>query len=226
MTSELPADNVGILESERANVKGAVRRFFGRLAAAVLLVLLSPALFAIFLAVRLSSPGPVLFRQERLGLQRRPFAMLKFRTMQAANDDSAHRDYVTRLLAGTPAHGGQHGVYKLTADPRVTTVGRFLRRTSFDELPQLINVIRGDMALVGPRPVLDWEADMFPAWAAPRFKVRPGMTGLWQVSGRSAVDYKTALRIDIDYVQRRSLVLDLEILVRTGWVLLGRSVAR
>lgn len=214
------------LDLEARRLKGSLRRAAGRLAALILLLLVTPLLLVIAVAVRLSSPGPVLFRQRRLGLLRQPFTMLKFRTMVQDNDDSIHREYVAQLLTGDADDGGEQGVYKLVGDPRVTWVGRILRRTSLDELPQLINVVRGDMALVGPRPVLEYEAEMFPSWAALRFRVRPGITGLWQVSGRSAVDYHGALAYDVDYVRRRSLLLDLSILLRTLGVLVGRSVAR
>jgi lipopolysaccharide/colanic/teichoic acid biosynthesis glycosyltransferase len=214
------------LELEARRLKGSLRRAAGRLAALVLLLVVTPLLLVIAVAVRLTSPGPVLFRQRRLGLLRQPFTMLKFRTMVQDNDDRIHREYVAQLLTGDADDGGEEGVYKLVGDPRVTWVGRILRRTSLDELPQLINVVRGDMALVGPRPVLEYEAELFPSWAALRFRVRPGITGLWQVSGRSTVDYRGALAFDVDYVRRRSLLLDLSILLRTFGVLVGRSVAR
>ena len=195
-------------------------------AAALLLTLLSPLLLAVAVAVRATSPGPVLFRQQRLGLGREPFTLLKFRTMAVDNDDRAHREYVTALLTAEVApHGGREGVYKLVDDPRVTRVGRFLRRTSLDELPQLLDVATGRMALVGPRPVLAWEADLFPDWAEPRFTVRPGITGLWQVSGRSATGMLDALALDVEYVRTRSLRLDLSLLAATAGVLLGRSTA-
>jgi lipopolysaccharide/colanic/teichoic acid biosynthesis glycosyltransferase len=139
--------------------------------------------------------------------------MLKFRTMVVDGDDSAHREYVRRLLTGSAEP--EDGLYKLGADPRVTRVGAVLRKASIDELPQLINVLRGDMSLVGPRPALPWEAALFPDWAAPRFTVRPGLTGLWQVSGRNRLTMLDGLVLDADYVARQSLFLDLAILLRT-----------
>ena len=196
-------------------------------AAGLLLVLLSPLLLLVALAVRLSGPGPVLFRQERLGAGRRPFTLVKFRTMAVDNDDRIHREYVTSLLtSGTPPHGGEAGVYKLATDPRITPVGAVLRRTSLDELPQLFNVLCGQMAFVGPRPVLAWEAELFPSWAGPRFDLRPGLTGLWQVRGRSALSYEDALALDVTYRSTRSLLLDLAILLRTPVALLDRRAAR
>jgi lipopolysaccharide/colanic/teichoic acid biosynthesis glycosyltransferase len=182
-----------------------------------LIILVAPLLLLLWLLVRLTSRGPALFRQERLGRERKPFTVLKFRTMHIGNDDRIHRDYVTGLLsADAAAPAGHSGLFKLDADPRVTRVGTWLRRTSLDELPQLINVLRGEMSLVGPRPVLPWEAQLFPEAYQRRFAVKPGITGLWQVSGRSRLSMRTALELDVEYVLRRSLALDLSILLRTG----------
>jgi lipopolysaccharide/colanic/teichoic acid biosynthesis glycosyltransferase len=182
----------------------------------VLLVIAIPVLLLLWCMVRSTSVGPALFRQERIGRDMRPFVMLKLRTMYVGNDDRAHRDYVTSMLSGegeTPARSG--ALFKLVGDPRVTRVGAWLRRTSLDELPQLINVLRGDMSLVGPRPMLPWEADLLTAPYRPRFIVKPGITGLWQVSGRSRLSMRTALDLDVEYARRRSVVLDLSILART-----------
>jgi len=177
------------------------------------LVVLVPVLLLVAALIRLGSRGPALFRQTRVGLDSRPFLMLKFRTMQVDADDTSHREYIARMLAGeaTP----QRGLYKLDADPRVTRMGAILRRTSLDELPQLINVLRGDMSLVGPRPALPYEVRQFPVWAAPRFAVRPGLTGLWQVSGRNRLAMTDGLLLDVEYVERHTLLLDLHILLRT-----------
>ncbi len=203
-----------------------LRRVVERLAALGLLALLSPLLAVIALAVRATSPGPALFSQVRIGRHGRPFKMYKFRSMVdgAADDDAAHREYVAQLLRpGAPVHGGQEGLYKLAKDPRVTRVGTFLRRTSFDELPQLINVVRGEMSLVGPRPVLPWEVELFePAFMA-RFAVLPGITGLWQISGRSVLTMREALDLDLRYVREKSLRLDLLILLKTVSVVLEGS---
>jgi lipopolysaccharide/colanic/teichoic acid biosynthesis glycosyltransferase len=171
--------------------------------------------------VRLTSRGPVLFRQTRVGRTGAPFLMLKFRTMRHGCDDKTHRDYVRLLLADqAPAHDG---LYKLVDDPRVTRVGAVLRRLSLDEVPQLLNVLKGDMSLVGPRPALDFEADLFPDWAAPRYLVAPGVTGLWQVSGRNRLTMLQGLELDVEYVERRSFVVDLLILARTVPAVLGRG---
>ena len=190
-----------------------IRRVVDVLACVVLLVLLIVPLLLIILAIRLEGSGPALFRQERVGLRGQRFTLLKFRTMFQGVDDRALRDLIARELRGEDTVDG--GSSKLNNDRRVTRVGSFLRRTSLDELPQLFNVLRGDMTLVGPRPCLEWEAEMFPAEFAPRFTVRPGLTGLWQVSGRSALGTLDMLRLDVVYVRSRSLRSDLGILLRT-----------
>ena len=185
--------------------------------AAVLFAALAPVLAVLMLLVRATSAGPALFRQQRLGRDQRPFTMLKLRTMHVGRDDRIHREYVTGLLSpgGEAFAAPGRGLYKLDADPRVTRVGGWLRRTSLDELPQLCNVLRGQMSLVGPRPVLPWEAELFGEAYRRRFAVKPGLTGLWQVSGRSRLSMATALELDVEYVARRSFRLDLVILIRT-----------
>jgi lipopolysaccharide/colanic/teichoic acid biosynthesis glycosyltransferase len=190
-----------------------VKRLLDLVVAAALLLLCLPLLLVVWAAVRLTSPGPALFHQSRVGQGGQPFQLLKFRTMVVDGDDTQHREYVRRLLTG--AAEPQDGLYKLGADPRVTRAGAVLRKTSIDELPQLFNVLRGEMSLVGPRPALPWEARMFPAWAASRFSVRPGLTGLWQVSGRNRLTMLDGLVLDVDYVSRHNVFLDLYILVRT-----------
>jgi lipopolysaccharide/colanic/teichoic acid biosynthesis glycosyltransferase len=192
------------------------KRALDLLLAAAAIVMLAPLLALLCALVRLTSPGPALFRQERLGLGKRPFTLLKLRTMRVNNDDGAHRAYVAGLLASGPAQaGGKRGLFKLEDDPRVTWVGAWLRKTSLDELPQLLNVLAGKMSLVGPRPVLAWEEELFAEPDRCRFDVKPGITGLWQVSGRSRLTMREALRLDVEYVRRRHLGLDLMILART-----------
>jgi lipopolysaccharide/colanic/teichoic acid biosynthesis glycosyltransferase len=191
------------------------------------LVVCAPVMAVIAAVVRCTSPGPALFRQVRVGRYGRPFQMLKFRTMYVGNDDRIHREYVRRLLA-EPASAacGPDGLYKLADDPRITPVGHWLRRWSLDELPQLVNVLRGEMALVGPRPVLPWEAALFSPHHAPRFEVPPGITGLWQTSGRNRLTMTAALDLDVTYVRHQCLRLDLAILLRTVPVILGRRGVR
>jgi len=190
------------------------------------LVVLSPVMAVVGAVVACTSRGPALFRQIRLGRDGRPFVMYKFRTMRVGSDDQSHREYVARLLA-EPAMVERHaGVYKLADDPRITRVGRWLRETSLDELPQLFNVLRGDMSLVGPRPVLPWEAVLFGEAYARRFAVRPGITGLWQCSGRNQLTMTQALELDLRYVEEQSLRLDVAILLRTLPVVVGRVGVR
>jgi lipopolysaccharide/colanic/teichoic acid biosynthesis glycosyltransferase len=174
-----------------------------------MLILLAPVLVVIALVIKLDSPGPVLFRQQRVGRAQRHFLVAKFRTMRHGADHDVHRDYMLALIeSGTPAP-------KLAGDARVTRFGEFLRRTSLDELPQLWNVLRGDMSLVGPRPPIPYEVEHYrPHWFA-RFAVKPGVTGLWQVSGRSEVSLEQMIELDVEYVRRRSVPLNLWILLRT-----------
>jgi len=181
-------------------------------------LVLLPLLLTIALAVKLSSRGPVFYPQERVGKDGRTFRMYKFRSMVVSNDDGAHRRYVASLLkdgsaAGTDANG--RPVYKIVDDPRVTMVGRLIRASSLDELPQLINVLRGEMSLVGPRPCLPFEYELYDDWQRGRLAVTPGMTGLWQVSGRSLLSFEEMVLLDLYYVANWSLRLDLKILGRT-----------
>ncbi len=180
----------------------------------VALVLLSPVFVLVAVAVRFSSNGPVLFRQERVGRGQRPFTMLKFRTMHVGLDDAKHRAYVRAMLTGEDFEAAQSGLHKLD-DDRITSVGRVRRRMSLDELPQLLNVIAGSMSLVGPRPVLPWEVELLDEVDHVRFEVKPGMTGLWQVSGRSRLPMSKAFQLDREYVAEQSFLLDLKILLKT-----------
>jgi lipopolysaccharide/colanic/teichoic acid biosynthesis glycosyltransferase len=181
-----------------------------------LIIVIAPLLALLWCLVRMTSTGPALFRQERLGRDSKPFTMLKLRTMYVDNDDRIHRDYITNMLSADHAGAeGNGGLFKLDGDPRVTPLGMWLRKTSLDELPQLINVLRGEMSLVGPRPVLPWEAHLFAERYRRRFAVKPGITGLWQVSGRSRLSMRSALELDVEYAIRRSITLDLMILIRT-----------
>lgn len=184
------------------------------------LILCAPLLVIIALAIKVSSKGPVLFRQQRVGQYGRCFTFLKFRSMYTDNDHSVHKEYVTNLIAGAADHiisncNGKK-VYKITNDNRVTRVGRFLRRTSLDELPQLINVLKGDMSLVGPRPAIPYELAAYQTWHRRRvLEVKPGITGLWQVTGRSSVKFDEMIRLDLRYATSLSPWLDFMILMRT-----------
>jgi len=187
--------------------------FFGALA---LLLLLSPVLIVVAILVRLDSRGPAIFRQERIGRDLKPFQVAKLRTMRQGVAADPHRAYVEEMIREEAyAKGEQKPMAKLQEDPRITKIGSFLRRTSIDELPQLWNVVRGDMSLVGPRPPIQYEVDAYPARAFRRFAVRPGLTGLWQVSGRSLVTFQEMIDLDTEYVERRSFWLNIKILVLT-----------
>jgi lipopolysaccharide/colanic/teichoic acid biosynthesis glycosyltransferase len=191
--------------------------------AAIALLLTGPILVLIAILIRVTSPGPVLFRQTRIGGAGRTFVMFKFRTMRNGCPDDLHRAYVKDLLNGAATQ--QDGLFKLHNDPRITSVGRVLRKLSLDELPQLFNVLRGEMSLVGPRPSLPWELRMFPSWAYRRLEVLPGVTGLWQVAGRNRLTMLQGLELDVQYVNQRSLWLDVRILAKTPIALLA-GVAR
>jgi len=184
------------------------------------LVLASPLMAATAVAICFTSRGPVIFRQERLGLHGRPFVFYKFRSMYCDNDDSIHRKFVASLIEGdhdTINQGDRSKPsYKIKHDPRVTPIGRLIRRTSLDELPQLFNVLKGDMSLVGPRPALAYEVEKYRSWHLRRvLDVRPGITGLWQVEGRSRTTFDDMVRLDLRYVRSCSLSADFRILVRT-----------
>jgi lipopolysaccharide/colanic/teichoic acid biosynthesis glycosyltransferase len=188
-----------------------------------LLVLVIPMLL-VAMAIRLGSSGPALHRQQRVGRGGRLFTMYKFRTMRVGGSDAQHRELIVRELRGEDT--SVNGSWKIDSDPRVTRIGSILRRTSADELPQLINVLLGHMALVGPRPCLEWEAAMFPPKFAGRFDVPPGLTGLWQVSGRSTMGTLEMLELDLVYVRSWSFWSDLKILMRTVPTLLRGHGAR
>ena len=212
-----PVCGLRLLHMERPELRGIrllAKESFDRTCAALLLILLAPLLVGAAVAVRLDSPGPVLFRQERVGRDGQAFAMLKFRSMQADAE---------RLVARLASMSDGNGVlFKMRHDPRVTRVGRILRRYSVDELPQLINILKGDMSLVGPRPPLPSEVERFGVEMSRRLVVKPGLTGLWQVSGRSNLSWDDSVRLDVHYVDNWSLMMDLTILWRTvGAVLKG-----
>ena len=191
--------------------------------AAAALLVLSPLWLLIALLIKLDSRGPVFYRQERVGMDGRIFLFLKFRTMQANADDRLHREYQRKLIEGRPDTNlgdAARPVYKLHADPRVTRVGRVLRRLSLDELPQLLNVLRGDMSVVGPRPPIPYEVEAYELWHRKRLDMKPGLTGLWQVSGRNRLSFDEMVRLDLFYIENWSLLLDLKIILRTLPVML------
>ncbi|WP_294081801.1 sugar transferase [Sphaerobacter sp.] len=204
----------------------ATKRCIDVVLSSAALVLLSPVMLVIALAIKLDSRGPVIFAHERVGARMRrrgttvaweirPFRFYKFRSMVHNADESLHRAHIAAYASGQVQRGPGKGGFKLTGDPRITRVGRFLRATSLDELPQLVNVLKGDMSLVGPRPVPPYEVEHYESWHFERLAALPGITGLWQVTGRCALTFDEMIALDLEYVRNQSTVLDLKILART-----------
>jgi lipopolysaccharide/colanic/teichoic acid biosynthesis glycosyltransferase len=207
-------------QADKRRISGALKRAIDVVGSIVALTFLSPVFLMIAVMVKASSKGPVFFRQHRLGEHGEPFVFLKFRSMYVGNDDSVHKEYIKKLIAGkaerheTNANG--EGVFKLTSDSRITPVGAFLRKTSLDELPQFINVLRGEMSLVGPRPPIAYEVENYHVWHRRRLlEAKPGMTGLWQISGRSRVGFDEMVRLDLRYAKASSPWMDIKILLLT-----------
>jgi lipopolysaccharide/colanic/teichoic acid biosynthesis glycosyltransferase len=200
---------------------------------AVLLLVLSPVFLALAIAIRLDSSGRAIYRQRRVGRDQEPFTVNKFRTMHSGAGHETHREFVIGLIAArelapgeTHAQRDESNFFKMANDTRVTNVGRFLRKSSLDELPQLWNVLRGDMSLVGPRPPIPYEVEHYPPHWFDRFAVKPGMTGLWQVNGRSELGLEEMIALDVEYARTRSLWLNVKILARTVPVVFaGRGAA-
>jgi lipopolysaccharide/colanic/teichoic acid biosynthesis glycosyltransferase len=196
----------------------ALKRAFDVAVSLTLLAILSPLFLVIAALVKVKSPGAVFFRQERVGQMMKPFMMLKFRTMSVNADPAIHHQFVSSFIksGGQAQASGKTGLYKITDDPRVTAIGRFLRRTSLDELPQLWNVLRGDMSLVGPRPPLQYEVEQYQSWHKRRvLEAKPGLTGLWQVSGRSCTTFDEMVRLDLRYARSYSVWTDIKIILAT-----------
>lgn len=197
-----------------------MKRLIDVTGSATMMVLCAPLFLVIALAVKASSRGPVFYRQQRVGQYGQTFTFLKFRSMYVNSDSSVHKEFVTRLIASQPSRqGGKvngRSVYKLTGDSRITRVGRLLRRTSLDELPQFLNVFKGDMSLVGPRPPIPYELAAYQTWHRRRLLgVKPGITGLWQVMSRSSVEFDEMVRLDLRYASTWTPWLDFKILMRT-----------
>ena len=225
-TESSPTEAIALPAWEAAAASASwhrVKRLLDVVIASVLLVLLSPLLALIALAVRYETPGPALFRQDRYGRGLWPFVVLKFRTMHDGVSPELHRRFIAQLAAAGDDLGD--GLKKLTHDPRVTRVGSFLRRTSLDELPQLINVVRGEMSLVGPRPAVPYELAHYAPEHYARFDVRPGLTGLWQVGGRSELGFLEMLDLDAQYARTNGPKLDAVIVMRTPAAIIGRRAA-
>lgn len=204
----------------------AIKRFIDIAGSSLALLIFSPLLLVLSVLIATTSKGPILFRQERIGQHGRKFTFLKFRSMYVDTDDTIHREYIKKLITeNMPTEGKDSDsggpVYKITNDPRITTVGRFLRKTSFDELPQLLNVFKGEMSLVGPRPAIPYEYDSYAIWHRYRLlQMKPGITGLWQVTGRSSTSFDEMVRLDLHYIKDWSLLLDLKIIFLTPWAVI------
>jgi exopolysaccharide biosynthesis polyprenyl glycosylphosphotransferase len=216
---------LGLPTAKRFPGSATIKRGMDIVGAAVGLVLAAPLFAYAAWRIHRESPGPVFFRQERLGEGMRPFTFLKFRTMRTDVDTSVHREYIKQTMSSSATAGG-NGLYKLDRDDAVTPFGRWLRRTSLDELPQLVNVLRGDMSLVGPRPCLAYEVEEFEPHHFERFLVPAGVTGLWQVTARAHATFGEALDMDVAYARGWSLSLDLWLLLRTPFAVLRRGATR
>jgi exopolysaccharide biosynthesis polyprenyl glycosylphosphotransferase len=196
-----------------------VKRIFDILVVSVGLIIISPLLLCIAILIKLDSPGSLIYRQKRIGENGRPFSMYKFRSMRVDADPAIHQAHVTKLIQQNlrPEQLGENNgnSLKMKNDPRVTKIGRFIRKFSLDELPQLFNVLRGEMSLVGPRPPLPYELEHYQDWHKRRLEALPGITGLWQVKGRNQVSFDEMVRLDLEYIEHQSFWLDLLILLQT-----------
>ena len=205
--------------NEAQSAARVIKRLMDIVGSASALLFLSPIFLLVALLVKLSSEGPIFFKQERLGQFGKTFTFLKFRSMYANNDHKIHQNFIKRVIKGEHdgrAEGGGKAVFKMTNDPRITRIGRFIRRTSLDELPQFINVLMGEMSLVGPRPPIAYECEEYDIWHRRRvLEVKPGITGLWQVKGRSRVRFDDMVRLDLQYARTWSLWLDVQIILQT-----------
>ena len=201
-----------------------VKRVFDLVVVIIGLAISWPLLLLIALLIRFDSKGPVFYRQMRVGEHGRLFSMFKFRSMQVNADSSIHKAHVERLIVENlkpeQLTGCKQGSLKLDDDPRITRIGRIIRKFSLDEIPQLFNVLRGEMSLVGPRPPLTYEMDIYQEWHKRRLDVLPGITGLWQVKGRNRVSFDEMVRMDIEYIQHQSLWLDFKLLLQTPWAVI------
>jgi exopolysaccharide biosynthesis polyprenyl glycosylphosphotransferase len=224
LPSKTEVDQIGALpmvtlfRSPLSSAARVIKRGSDLIIALLALTILSPLWLLIALLTKLDSRGPIFYKQERVGMDGRVFLFFKFRTMRAGTDDAEHREFQRKYIAGQPDSNlgdAERPAYKLHADERVTRVGRILRKTSLDELPQLFNVLRGDMSIVGPRPPIPYEVEAYELWHRKRLDMKPGITGLWQVSGRNRLPFDEMVRMDLYYIENWSLLLDLKIILQT-----------
>ncbi len=214
---------ITLFRSPLSGTARVIKRASDLIIAGVASLLLLPFWLFFALLIKLDSRGPVFYKQERVGMDGRVFLVYKFRTMRPNANDATHREFQRRFIAGQQEVGaGSDGrpVYKLQADPRITRLGKWLRRLSLDELPQIFNVLCGDMSVVGPRPPIPYEVESYELWHRKRLDMKPGMTGLWQVSGRNRLPFEEMVRLDLFYIENWSLLLDLKIILRTLPVML------
>jgi lipopolysaccharide/colanic/teichoic acid biosynthesis glycosyltransferase len=204
----------------------AAKRSLDLVASLLGLLIASPILAVVAIGVKLESRGPILFRQERLGLGGRPFTLYKFRSMFSSAEQARHRDHARELIRSDlpDAEAGEKVWVPIKSDPRVTRLGAFLRRSHLDELPQLINIVRGEMSLVGPRPPIPYEVEVYEPWHLRRLSVIPGLTGLWQATAWGRISFDEGVALDLAYVDRRSFGFDLRLIGRTLWqIVTGRQ---
>ena len=209
---------VTLFRSPLSSAARVTKRGSDLIIASLAILIFSPLWLLVALLVKLDSRGPVFYRQERVGMDGRVFLFYKFRTMRAGTDDTEHREFQRKYIMGQAESNlgdEERPAYKLRADARVTHWGRVLRKTSLDELPQLLNVLRGDMSIVGPRPPIPYEVESYELWHRKRLDMKPGVTGLWQVSGRNRLSFDEMVRMDLYYIENWSLLLDLKIILRT-----------
>ncbi|MEA2204445.1 MAG: hypothetical protein QOE77_1221 [Blastocatellia bacterium] len=214
---------ISLFRSPLSGLARVTKRTFDLILTILALTILAPVWLVIALLIKLDSRGPVFYKQERVGMDGRVFLFYKFRSMRVGSDDAVHREFQRQYISGRPETNlgdEERPVYKLHRDVRITRVGRILRRTSLDELPQLFNVLRGDMSVVGPRPPIPYEVESYELWHRKRLDLKPGLTGLWQVSGRNRLPFEEMVRLDLYYIENWSLLLDLKIILRTLPVML------
>lgn len=219
----IPFIDLGISGSSRSH--HIIKRIFDVLSVTLTLVLLYPFLILIAFLIMFDSKGPILYKQERIGKGGQVFTMYKFRIMKLGSSSTQHQEYVVRLISENIIHEEMNGVhgssFKMENDPRITRVGKLIRKTSVDEIRQLLNVLLGDMSLVGPRPPLPYEVEVYQEWHKRRFEVLPGITGFWQVKARNRVSFDEMIRLDLEYIERQSFWLNLLIILQTPWALIS-----
>ncbi|RKX69902.1 undecaprenyl-phosphate glucose phosphotransferase, partial [candidate division TA06 bacterium] len=212
---------INLTSDSGKNIYFAIKRIFDILISFFCIIMLSPLMILISYLIKLNSKGPVIFKQERVGKDGKPFVMYKFRSMFSDSRHITHKQYIEKFIL----EQNDDSVYKINGDPRITKIGRILRETSLDELPQLLNVLKGNMSIIGPRPAIGYEVSIYRDWHKKRLRVKPGITGFWQINGRSKVKFDDMVILDIYYIENWSLLLDFIILLKTIPVVIGKEGA-